>query len=458
MYSRDAAALRSAVAALVVLACGPSIAPIPPRPTPAGEQGELEPPPPSVALPESPPPEASPPEPTPPGSVLALGVALAAEGRVATFDSEGSWEIVTANGSPVVRRLRGGESARVELGTRGLRLLIGERDAVTLLGSLVLRSASAEQPLRWNGRRYRGQLFVQRGDAEIEVINRIGLEDYLRGVVPLEIGPRGLAEGAAAQAQAIAARSYAYIRIRSRVSERFQMVGTVSEQVYGGVEAETALGDSAVFATRGVVLTYGGRVVDAPYYSTCGGSTAAVSEVWHRQRDVPHLQPVSDRMPGTSDRYWCDQSATFRWTRTLSQRDLNAAIARYLRQYAPSAPTNPGRVRAVRAGPRTRSGRLASVTIATDRGRYTVRGNDMRFVFRAPNGRILNSTFVSLSTLGREGGVTFHGNGNGHGIGMCQWGAIGRARHGHTVQQILAAYYPGTTLARIDVVHLPVSE
>jgi stage II sporulation protein D len=446
------------VAALLVLACGPSIAPIPPRPMPAEEQGDLEPPMPSVTLPESPPPEVPPAEPISPGPALALGVALATEGRVGTFDSEGPWEIVTANGSPVVRRLRGGESARVQLGTRGLRLQVGERDAGTLLGSLVLRSASAQQPLRWNGRRYRGQLFVQRGDAAIEVINQIGLEDYLRGVVPLEIGQRGLAEAAAAQAQAIAARSYAYIRLRSRASERFQMVGTVLEQVYGGVEAETVLGDSAVLATRGVVLTYGGRVVDAPYHSTCGGSTAAVSEVWHRQRDVPHLQPVSDRMPGTSDRYWCDQSATFRWTRTLTQRDVNAVVARYVRQYTPSAPTNPGSVRAVRAGPRTRSGRLASVTIATDRGRYVVRGNDMRFVFRTPNGRILNSTFVSLSTPGGEGGVRFHGNGNGHGIGMCQWGAIGRARAGHTAQQILAAYYPGTTLARIDRALPPISE
>jgi len=230
----------------------------------------------------------------------------------------------------------------------------------------------------------------------------------------------------------------------------------VSEEVYGGVEAETALGDSAVFATRGVVLTYAGRVVDAPYHSTCGGSTAAVSEVWHRQRDVPHLQPISDRIPGTTDRYWCDQSGTFRWSRTFSQRDLNAVVARYLRQYAP-APSSPGAVRSLRPGPRTQSGRLASVTVATDRGRYVVRGNDMRYVFRASNGRILNSTFVSVSTPG-GGGVTFQGNGNGHGIGMCQWGAIGRARAGHTAQQILAAYYPGTALARIDLTHLPISE
>jgi stage II sporulation protein D len=454
MHSRDSGALRSAAAALLVLACGPTIAPIPPRPTPTIEPREVE----TPSLPESPPPELPPAEPSPPGPALALGVSLATEGRVATFTSEGPWEIVTANGSPIGRRLRGGESARVQFGTRGLRLQVGDTDAGTLLGSLVLRSASAGQPLRWNGRRYRGHLLVGRGDTDITVINQIGLEDYLRGVVPLEIGPRGLAEPAAAQAQAIAARSYAYIRIRSRASERFQMVGTVLEQVYGGVEAETALGDSAVSATRGVVLTYGGRVVDAPYHSTCGGSTAAVSEIWHRQRDVPHLQAVSDRMPGMSDRYWCDQSATFRWTRTFGRRDLNAVIARYLRQYTPSAPTNPGGVRSVRAGPRTRSGRLASVTIATDRGRYVVRGNDMRFVFRTPNGRILNSTFVSLSSPGGEGAVTFHGNGNGHGIGMCQWGAIGRARAGHTAQQILAAYYPGTTLARIDRAHLPISE
>ncbi|HUF65024.1 MAG TPA: hypothetical protein VMM17_03525 [Gemmatimonadaceae bacterium] len=105
-------------------------------------------------------------------------------------------------------------------------------------------------------------------------------------------------------------------------------------------------------------------------------------------------------------------------------------------------------------GDRTRSGRLTSLTVVTQRGSYALRGNDMRFVLRAPNGQILNSTDVSVSTTrGGDGtlrSAVFRGAGNGHGIGMCQWGAIGRARAGHSAQEILATYYVGTSVARVN--------
>jgi stage II sporulation protein D len=91
--------------------------------------------------------------------------------------------------------------------------------------------------------------------------------------------------------------------------------------------------------------------------------------------------------------------------------------------------------------------------VVTSRGRYVVRGNDMRFVFRSETDQILNSTSVAIA-VAREGGalrsVTFRGAGNGHGIGMCQWGAIDRARAGQTARQILAAYYVGTSVAQVN--------
>ena len=68
-------------------------------------------------------------------------------------------------------------------------------------------------------------------------------------------------------------------------SERrgFDMYGSVQDQAYGGVDAEKASTDAAVHSTRGMVFKYAGRVISAPYHSTCGGSTAAVTEVWWRQ-------------------------------------------------------------------------------------------------------------------------------------------------------------------------------
>ena len=99
---------------------------------------------------------------------------------------------------------------------------------------------------------------------------------------------------------------------------------------------------------------------------------------------------------------------------------------------------------------RTPSGRVGQLVITTDRGKYNLRGNDIRAVLRAPGSEMLNSTYFSLEPeKGRDGGISrvvLRGNGYGHGIGMCQWGAIGRARAGQTARAILATYYPGTTV------------
>ena len=135
-------------------------------------------------------------------------------------------------------------------------------------------------------------------------MNVVKIDDYLRGVVPLEIGTRAEGDSAAVQAQAVTARSYAYIHLSSDPSRPYDVTGGVLDQVYGGVEAETPVASEAVESTRTLVLKYGGRVVNAPYHSTCGGSTAAASEIW-RSNDEPYLQRVSDRIPGT-DRFYCD--------------------------------------------------------------------------------------------------------------------------------------------------------
>jgi stage II sporulation protein D len=83
-----------------------------------------------------------------------------------------------------------------------------------------------------------------------------------------------------------------------------------------------------------------------------------------------------------------------------------------------------------------------------------VRGNDVRFVLRPPGGEILNSTYFSVETTSAPDGsiarLTLHGMGYGHGVGMCQSGAIGRARAGQDYRTILRTYYPGTTVGSAD--------
>jgi stage II sporulation protein D len=267
----------------------------------------------------------------------------------------------------------------------------------------------------------------------------------------MEIGnTRSMEEFAAVEAQAVAARSYAYVRLGWPGNRRwYDLRPTVVDQAYGGVNAETVVGTRAVESTAGLVLKYEGRLANAPYHSTCGGSTAEAPEAWPT-RGEPYLRRVSDEVPGT-DRYYCDISPRFRWTKQLPGERLDAGVARYLREYAAVPAGGPGHVRAVAVVGRTPSGRAESVEITTGRGGpYVLRGNDARFVLRSVSGDILNSAAFAVESASASGGrltrLTLRGAGYGHGVGMCQWGAIGRARAGQDFRTILESYFPGTSV------------
>ena len=354
-----------------------------------------------------------------------------------------------AAGSPVARG-RGGEAWRVEHDGRRVRAVRPDGVPTVWIDGAIRARAIGDGLLSVGGKPYRGDILLSGGDSGVVTINVLQIDDYLRGVVPLEMGDLSPAEAAAAEAQAVAARSYAFIHLDP--SRAYDLTGGTLDQLYGGAAAETAVASRAVDDTHGLVLEYAGRIVNAPYHAVCGGSTAAASEIW-RSNDEPYLQSVSDQIPGTN-RYYCDLSPRFKWTRTLEGATLDAALARYLSSYTAVPGRVPGRARAVTIGSHTPSGRVGTLTITTDRGNFVLRGNDIRYVLRAPGGEILNSTYFSVeSMLGPDGSVaqlTLHGMGYGHGVGMCQWGAIGRARAGQDYRAILRAYYPGTSIGRAE--------
>lgn len=391
--------------------------------------------------------------------IVRVAVGTAAAG--ARVSGTGEWRLYDGGGRSVLVRGVGSDVWTIERQGRQLRAVRADGVPTAFReGPLVARPIDRDALVTWNGKRYRGELALVATDSGVLAVNRVPVEDYLRGVVPLEIGPRAAAEHAAIEAQAVAARSYTYVRLGPSTPavtssvRPYDMVSTVDDQVYGGADVERPVTDAAVAATAGQVLTYAGRVVNAPYHSTCGGSTAEVQEVWYRQPAEPYLQRVSDRIPGTADRFYCDPSPRFRWTRSYDRASLSAALERYLRSYAGVPPGGVGAVRFVSLTGTTPSGRAAGLRIDTDRGTFTVRGNDMRFVLRSAGGEILNSTYFSLEpSVGPDGHVsqlTIRGAGYGHGIGMCQWGAIGRARAGQDYRTILETYYPGTALGRVD--------
>ena len=389
-------------------------------------------------------------------------VALAVRRDVALLGATGAWRLYDRDGAGIVASGESGEQVSASRFAGPLRLervvatasTLGAPLAATAIaareGPFVLRPVREADLVTFDGRRYRGELLLTPdAGGGLAVVDRLDVEDYLRGVVPLEIGDRPATEDAAAQAQAVAARSYAYTHLVP--ARAYDVLATVADQAYGGATAERASGDRAVAATAGQVLTYGGRVVNAPYHSTCGGRTAAASEVWAGATDEPYLVSVSDRVGG-SDRFYCDASPRFAWTRTFDAVSLDAVVARYLRDYATVPSDGPGTVRSVRTDGTTATGRAERLLVGTARGSYALRGNSMRYVLRSAGGEILNSTYFTVDPQSLRGGapLTLRGHGYGHGVGMCQWGAIGRARAGENFRSILSTYYPGTRVERVE--------
>jgi stage II sporulation protein D len=378
-----------------------------------------------------------------------IRVMLAQNVSSAEIAANGAWFMLDPQ-RRLMARVGAGERWRIERDGDRVRGVKGSVRTGWVDGPITAAMTS-DGYLNYNGRRYRGELVFRPSPGGLTVVNRVRIDDYLLGVVPLEIGNRPASDSAAVQAQAVAARSYAYTHVNPADGRGFDVTATVTDQVYGGVDVETPIASRAVASTRGLVVKYGGRVVNAPYSSSCGGQTAEASEVWS-SADSPYLQRVSDRIPG-SDRYYCDIGPRFTWTRTFEEPDLVGTINRYLATVTPVPGNDPGRARSIAVVSKTPSGRAGELRIATDRGTFTVRGNDIRYVLRGAGGEILYSTYFSVDSAEERDGylrrLTLRGGGNGHGVGMCQWGAIGRARAGQSFRTILATYYPGTSIGTV---------
>ncbi|MGZ8379778.1 MAG: SpoIID/LytB domain-containing protein [Gemmatirosa sp.] len=390
-------------------------------------------------------------------------IALAVGASAPRVAATGEWRLSDASGRVVLARATDGEAWAVERRGALLRAVGPTQATAWREGPLVARPVGLGATLTYGGKRYRGELRIHATESGgMTVVNALPIEEYLRGVVPLELNAFAASDEAALQAQAVAARSYTYGRLaeylpraqaQARARLPFDMRATVADQVYGGADAERPASDRAVRATEGLVLRFAGAVVSAPYYSACGGATAASTEAFGPSEE-PYLRSVSDRIAGT-DRNYCDAAPRRRWTREWHADDLQEVVERYLRRYASgeaarAAGAPVGIVRALQIQGHSESGRVAALAVSTDGGRYVVRSNDIRYVLRSVGGEILPSTYFSVDASvdgdGRVSRLTLRGSGNGHGVGMCQWGAIGRARAGQDFRTILRTYYPGTSV------------
>jgi stage II sporulation protein D len=384
------------------------------------------------------------PSPSSPETEIKVGLLVGAP--TATLGGTTAVAITEPDGTPVAT-IAPGQTWRVSARSSGLALTAtggltsGAFEALTLV-------PADDSPIWVNGKPYRGNAIVIRDRTGLTVVNQLPMESYLLGVVSAEMGRRNSSEQAALRAQAVVSRTYAFRNLRRWRAEGFDLYATVSDQAYGGMRAETPEGRAAVTETRGRILTYNGAPIEAFYYSTCGGRTADGFEVF-RGASRPYLRSGSDA--SSSGTAYCSISPRYHWREEWSGSNLRSVLARYLPNPAGGS-RNLDRLADIRVTRRSGSGRVDQLVVSAGGSDVRVDGqSNIRQVLRTPGGDLLRSTAFTLVVSGAGTSVSHlvaEGSGAGHGVGLCQWGAVGRARAGQGHEEILAAYYPGTRLER----------
>ena len=371
----------------------------------------------------------------------------------------------------------------------------GGADTPLLPWRTVATPAGRSLPLVGLGRRrYRGLVRVLPEGDRLQAVNLLGLEHYLASVVGSEMPASWPAE--ALRAQAVAARTYALAQLKPEAP--FDLRSTVASQVYRGTEAETDSTRSAVAATRSLVLSHGGSLIEAVFHSSSGGSTENSGELWTRQ--LPYLVSVPDRDKLSPWHQWSVRFEPEQLRRAF-QETAGASRIEVL------AASSTGRVRRARViGP---AGSL-DLSGSELRQRLGLRSTLVQFRFEpplapGPAGGITTATAeanavasalsrggnraaAGPSTAGLSAGgpppppplpgadgqgdrstaaaldptiagqlrqepltpplpaLEVVGRGFGHGVGMSQWGAYGLALQGVSYVQILRHYYRGAQL------------
>lgn len=268
-------------------------------------------------------------------------------------------------------------------------------------------------------------------------ITTVTLEDYVLGAALSEVTPTGVSDRAAAtvyEVQGVIARTYAAAHIGRHAAEGFDLCDQTHCQLYQPSRLQTSsfgqVARQAVARTAGRILLFAGRPADTVFHADCGGATTNPADAWGGPA-LPYLPTQTDKVPGLTHRTWAFTAPVREWTQILRA----------------DARTDPGgTVSRLRIIDRDKSGRATSIEIGGPSPR-TVSGDTFRTVVTGSRGiRSIMSTRFSIAKV--ADGYRVEGSGFGHGVGLCQIGALARSKRGDSAGQILAHYYPGAQFSR----------
>ncbi|HAZ07939.1 MAG TPA: hypothetical protein DCZ01_05310 [Elusimicrobia bacterium] len=263
----------------------------------------------------------------------------------------------------------------------------------------------------------------------VTVVEEVGLEEYLEGVLPHEMDPEWPLE--ALKAQAVVARTFAYVNMGKFRKDGFDLTADTRSQVYRGLTAVNENIRAAVRQTRGEVLGWKGSILRVFYHSCCGGYTEDFARAWggDPKQTPPPLRGVKDP--------WCRATPRARWTAFFSWPDLMSAIQERMSLAGP--------LTGLKIAHKDLSGYVLRFTARAGRSSVEVKSSDLR---RALGAGELQSTKI-LKLVSKRTGIEFVGAGSGHGVGLCQWGARVQAEKGRSYDRILRFYFPGAELSEI---------
>lgn len=316
-------------------------------------------------------------------------------------------------------------------------------DKIFYADTFYLNASNDDKIIRINGRRYRGRIKIFSSDSFVKLINEVSLEDYVKGVITKEMPlGKGKENMEALKAFSICVRTFAFNRLSSG-RKYFDVYTDVRDQVYGGVDGESEYSNQIVDETRGMLLTYNDNPATIFYSSTCGGFTEDVKNVFS-SNSLPYLKSIKD-----GDEPHCSISPRFMWEESYSEEVFISRL------FSANLINNVNyTIKNVNIKSRFESGRVNELElILADRNGSTnsiiLVGNNMRSIIKSSDGKsILRSTMFNIF-LQQDNSIVISGKGNGHGVGLCQWGAIGQSRKGIGYLEILNHYFPGTKVKKI---------
>lgn len=285
--------------------------------------------------------------------------------------------------------------------------------------------------IRVNGNPYTGELILRLDPGQtVTVVEEIGVERYLEGVLPHEMDPSWPLE--ALKAQAVVARTFTYANLGKFRRDGFDLTADTRSQVYKGQTAVNENVRAAVRQTKGEVLGWSGKLLRVYFHACCGGSTTDAGAAWGSEGgEIPRpLRGVRDP--------WCRLSPHMSWTAYFAWPELTAAISE--RRLLPGALTS------LKIGAKDAAGYVRTFVARAGGSNTEVRGSDLR---TALGGTELKSVRLKSITVKKKG-VEFQGAGFGHGVGLCQWGSKLQSEKGRSYGQILSFYFPGSVLSEVD--------